>query len=155
MYFFNLYFNKVKWITRLTIFFAISFLLIWIYFNLINGGIIKVERFSNAIEILFCLFLFILYYYQTIKKPSVILIHKQFSFWLVTAGFIYFSITFIIFLIPTDTTTNQMDLSFRSIIIPISNIIYQLFIAFAFTIDSTNKKNIERKQGSIYNVIDF
>lgn len=153
-FFYLLFFYNKKF--KQTILASLCILLfIWIYNNILLQKIQKVDNFSNGFESIIVIFFCLIYFYNKIKKIEIQPITSKFEFWLVTATFIYFSITFFIFLIPLDRNKNPNDYHVVMLISRIGNIIYSFLLTIAFMIDSTKKDYSINKKSSIYNITDY
>jgi len=134
-YFFYKLFYRKKTIRKMIFISAGLLFSSWLFHNVIKGNIGRIDRMSNGIEsimiIAFCLF----YFYFEIRSIQYTPVTAKFEFWLVTATFIYVSITFFIFLIPLDKDKNPNDHHVVMLISRVGNIIYSFLLTIAFMID--------------------
>lgn len=155
-FFFYKLFERKKTI-RLIIFISFGLLSIsWLLHNVMRGNISVIDKISNGLESIMIIGYCLVYFYFEMRTVQYSPVTSRVDFWLVTAIFIYVSITFFIFLMPIDKIKYPNDFRVIKYISQFGNIIYSALVTVAFTIKSTvNINKGEGNKSSIYNITDY
>lgn len=154
-YFYMLYGNT-KRLRYLLITVGSIFLSLYCLRNFFLGRISIYDYTSQELEFIFIFFFCLIYYFQKTKITDTIFIYSKYDFWIVSALLIYCAGTFFSFFIPSDSKETTADTLAFEYISRIGNILKNVLITIAFTINHNHHiSNNSRKQNITYYTNDL